>query len=334
MDVLSDMLRAVRLSGAVFLNARLALPWSVLSPPASDLAQFLDLPSDCVTLFHVLVEGPCMVALADQQAVYLESGDVLILPRGTQHVIGSDQRTLPTPIHALLPPLTSERIPAIVSSGPGDSTRLVCGYLHCERQFNPLLGALPEVLVVSNRYGRGQAPNANSGVARVEVIQPGERLETMLRYTVEEADCTHPGSAVMLTRLVEILFVEVLRRYMSDFPPAQRGWLAGVRDPIVGQALHLLHASPEHAWTVEELAHALAVSRATLADRFTELIGEPPMRYLTQWRMQLAERLLRQTDMSVVAVAGRVGYTSEPAFNRAFKRHVGHPPASWRLSEA
>lgn len=154
------------------------------------------------------------------------------------------------------------------------------------------------------------------------------------RQAVEEADSLQPGHAVMLGRLTEILFVEVLRRYMQQLPAAQRGWLAGVRDPIVGQTLRLLHAHPERAWTVEELAGAVAVARSTLADRFTLLVGEPPMRYLAAWRIQLAQSLLRQSQASVGEVALRVGYESEAAFNRAFKRHIGQPPATWRSSGA
>jgi AraC-like DNA-binding protein len=336
MDVLSDALRVVRLSGAVFFTARLSSPWSIQSPPASDLVSLLRLPSDCVTLFHVLVEGHCLVALEGHQTVELEAGDVVILPRGAGHVMGSDPQTTPKPMSALLPPLTSERIPDIVAGGRGEVTRFICGYLYCDQQFNPLMGTLPEVLVVSNHKrnecGQTRGDWAGPGV-RAAIIQSGEWLETTLRYTVEEANGAGPGSALMLARLAEILFVEVLRRYMKELPRTERGWLAGVKDPVVGKALQLLHASPERTWTVEELARAIAVSRSTLADRFTGLIGEPPMRYLTRWRIQVAEHLLRQTNLSIFAVAERVGYASEAAFSRAFRRYVGRPPAWWRLSQ-
>lgn len=337
MDVLSDTLRVVRLAGAVFFTARLAAPWGVQSPPASELARFLGLASDCVTLFHVLVEGECLVLLEDGQHVRMAAGDVVIFPHGTAHVMGSDRRTAPQPIGALLPPLTGERIPAVVAGGRGEVTRFICGYLSCDQRFNPLMGALPELLVVTRRERDAWAPPGADGAAeaeRVVGIRPGEWLETTLRHTVEEADGAGPGSAVMLGRLAEILFVEVLRRYMNELPGTRRGWLAGVKDPVVGPALRLLHASPERDWTVDELARAVAVARSTLADRFTELIGEPPMRYLTHWRIQLAQQLLRQTNLSIYAVAERAGYASEAAFNRAFKRHVGHPPALWRLREA
>jgi AraC-like DNA-binding protein len=337
MDVLSDTLRVVRLAGAVFFTARLAGPWSVASPPGRELAGPLRLPSDCVTYFHVLVEGRCLVVLPGHAPIELGAGDVVILPHGAAHVMATDQRLAPIPLSALLPPLTSERIPEIVAGSAGEVARLVCGYLHCDQRFNPLMGALPEVLVVSNSAPQARLQAGGNGAShngRATVIPAGEWLATTLRYTIDEAASAGPGNAMMLGRLAEILFVEVLRRYMRDLPQTQLGWLAGVKDPVVGQALHLLHAEPERDWTVEELARALAVSRSTLADSFTALIGDPPIRYLALWRMQLARQLLRQTTLSVGAVAERVGYSSEAAFNRAFKRHAGQPPALWRLSGA
>ncbi|HEV2237295.1 MAG TPA: AraC family transcriptional regulator [Ktedonobacterales bacterium] len=337
MDVLSDTLRVVRLAGAVFFTARMAGPWAVTSPPGRDLAGSLGLPAECVTYFHVLIEGHCFVALPDHPPIPLGAGDVVILPHGAAHIMANDARVAPVPLTALVPPLTSERIPELVAGTAGDVSRLICGYLHCDQRFNPLMGALPEVIVVSNSAPEARRQSIGNGArpnGRVVVMPSGEWLATTLRYTIDEANGAGPGNAMMMGRLAEILFVEVLRRYMRELPDTQLGWLAGVKDPIVGQALHLLHSEPERDWTVEELARALAVSRSTLADSFTALIGEPPIRYLALWRMQLARQLLRQTTLSVGAVAGRVGFTSEAAFNRAFKRHAGQPPALWRLSEA
>jgi AraC family transcriptional regulator, alkane utilization regulator len=332
-DVLSDTLRVLRLSGAVFFVARFASPWSFLSPPAGDMAHFLGLSSDCVTPFHVLVEGRCAIEMEDHQTIELNAGDVVIFPHGAAHVMGSGQPTTQMLLSELLPPMSSGRIPVLEVSGPGEVTRFICGFLQCDRQFNPLLGALPNAMVVTNR-----APGATKGAVdgpreQAAVIRPGEWLDVTLRQTIEEADRGDPGNVVMLGRLAEILFVEVLRRYMSELSPTQPGWLSGVKDPVIGQTLGLLHASPERDWTVDELARSAAVSRSTLSDRFTLLIGEPPMRYLTRWRMQLAQHLLRQTDLSVAAVATRVGYASEVAFSHAFKRYIGQPPVSWRLSE-
>lgn len=338
-DVLSDTLRVVRLAGALFLNARIWGPWAITSPPAADLARYLGLPTDCVALFHVLVEGDCWVSLEGYGSARLQAGDVIIFPRADQHMLGSALSLRPQPMATLMPPGPLEGIAQIEAGRAGQATRFVCGFLHCDQRFNPLLGALPGLLLVRTHRPDDQvAPPASAQQRTVEPaanilpIEAGDWLTVMLRRAVEEAETLRPGHAVMLGRLTEILFVEVLRRYMQQLPSAQRGWLASVRDPVVGQTLRLLHAHPEHAWTVEDLASAVAVSRSTLADRFTLLVGEPPMRYLAAWRIQLAQSLLRQSPASVAEVALRVGYESEAAFNRAFKRHVGQPPAAWRAT--
>ena len=338
-DVLSDTLHVVRLAGAIFLNARFCAPWAVISPPADQLARYLGLSNDCIALFHMLVEGECWVALEGHAPVHLSAGDVFIFPRADQHVIGSALSIDPQPIAALLPAGPVEGIAQIEGGSVGQASRFVCGFLHCDQRFNPLVGTLPGLLVVRTRVNANSsiAPStatrhAAAPTADVLSIAAGDWLATTLRYAVEEAESLRPGHAVMLGRLTEILFVEVLRHYMQQLPAAQRGWLSAVRDPVVGQTLRLLHAHPERAWTVEDLASAAAVSRSTLADRFTLLVGEPPMRYLTAWRIQLAQSLLRQSHASVAEVALRVGYESEAAFNRAFKRRVGLPPAAWRAS--
>lgn len=340
-DVLSDTLRVVRLAGAVFLNAWIRGPWAIISPPVTQLAPYLGLPSDCVALFHMLVEGDCWTALEGHSPVHLSAGDVIIFPRADQHVLGSVLSIRPQPMASMLPPGPLEGIAQIEVGSGGQATRLVCGFLHCDRRFNPLIGALPGLLLVrahssADRVISPASTGKHATVSTTDIlpIDAGSWLTMAMRQAVEEADSLQPGHAVMLGRLTEILFVEVLRRYMQQLPAAQRGWLAGVRDPVVGQTLRLLHAHPERPWTVEELASAVAVSRSTLADRFTLLVGEAPMRYLAAWRIQLAQSLLRQSQASVAGIALRVGYESEAAFNRAFKRHVGQPPAAWRASGA
>ncbi len=332
MDVLSDTLRVVRLTGAVFLNAKLAAPWAIESSPPDELAQYLRLPSDCIALFHILVRGQGWFSVPSFAPVLLGPGDAILLPRSTPHVMSSDQRTVPVPIRSVIPPLPPGGIAVIDGGGTGELSQFICGYLHCDQRFNPLIGALPALIVVHpcDVDRREEAVNGNAPAPRVILpIQAGDWLETTLRHTVEEALSERPGNSDMLARLSEILFVEVLRRYMQHLPAADHGWLAGVRDPIVGQALRLLHAHPARDWTVEDLAFAVAVSRSTLAQRFTALIGESPMRYLAGWRIQLAKQLLKQLNLSIVEVAEHVGYASEAAFNRAFRRHVGLPPAAW-----
>jgi AraC-like DNA-binding protein len=333
MDVLSDVLRVVRLTSAVFFTARFSSPWSVESPPPDQLARSLKLRAESIALFHVLVEGRCLVSMGDHAPMTMEAGDVVIFPRGDAHVMSSHVGVRPRPIGSLLPPQPSEEIPRLDHGGGGEATRFVCGFLHCDQVFNPLIGALPTLLRVSGRDDAGPDVGSEAeGEERPEVVLVAADgwLATTLRHTIEEADATHPGSSAMLARLTEILYLDVLRRYMQQLPSGRSGWLAGVNDPEVGRALRLLHARPERPWTVEDLAHQVGASRSALAQRFTELIGEAPMRYLTGWRIQLAKHLIMQAGLPIAEVADRVGYESEAAFNRAFKRHVGVPPVAWR----
>jgi AraC-like DNA-binding protein len=333
MDVLSDVLRVVRLTSAVFFTARFSSPWSVESPPPDQLARSLRLRAESIAMFHVLVEGQCWVSFGDHAPIKMEAGDVLIFPRGDAHVMSSHVGGKPRPIGSLLPSERSEEIPQLDYGGGGQPTRFVCGYLHCDQAFNPLIGALPTMLFVSGRDGAGgRLPSEAEAAERpgVVLVSADGWLATTLRHTVEQADATHPGSSAMLARLTELLYLDVLRRYMQQLPSGHIGWLAGVNDPEVGRALKSLHARPDRAWTVEELAHEVGVSRSALAQRFTELTGDAPMRYLAGWRIQLAKHLLLQTGLPIAEVADRVGYESEAAFNRAFKRLVGAPPVAWR----
>lgn len=330
MDVLSDVLRVVRLTSAVFFTARFSSPWSIASPPSDQLARSLRLRAESIALFHVLVEGECWVSMDGHEPVFLEAGDVIIFPHGDAHVMASHVGARPLPIGTLLPSRASEEIPQLDHGGGGAASRFVCGYLHCDQRFNPLIGALPALLCVHGETGTGPCRGETSECSGAVVIAADGWLASTLRHTVEEADGMNPGSSAMLVRLTELLYVEVLRRYMQRLPAGQTGWLAGVKDPEVGRALRLLHARPERQWTVEDLAREVGVSRSGLAQRFTELSGEAPMRYLTGWRIQLAKHLMLQAGLPISEVAGRVGYESEAAFNRAFKRHVGEPPAAWR----
>ncbi|HLY29511.1 MAG TPA: AraC family transcriptional regulator [Ktedonobacterales bacterium] len=336
MDVLSDTLRVVRLTGAVFLNAKLISPWAILTATPDKIARYLRLPSDCIALFHILVRGRGWFTVPGHAPILLETGDAILLPHSSPHVMSSGLGATPVPMLSVLPPLPPEGFVEVGASSLGEMSQFVCGFLHCDQRFNPLLGALPETIVTQVCLDGQKAETTSNGndlpsSMRLS-IQPGDLLETTLRHAVEEALSKRPGNTDMLARLSEILFVEMVRRYMQQLPPSQHGWLAAVRDPIVGQALRLLHARPEQAWTVETLADAVAVARSTLAQRFTTLVGETPMRYLATWRMQLAKYLLKQTNMNLVEIARQVGYESDVAFNHAFKRYVGLPPATWRAS--
>jgi AraC family transcriptional regulator, alkane utilization regulator len=332
-DVLSDTLNVVRLSGAVFFTAEFASPWAVASPPAEALMHYLRLPSNCIALFHIVAEGTCHVSVEGTVLDTLCAGEIVIFPHGSPHIMSSDARLKPTPISDLLPPFPFQGIPMIELGSFQKTDRFICGYLYCDQRFNPLIGALPEILFVHSREHRDQTDKVETGRqlhSGAITIHTDEWLDATLKYMMKEAHEKKQGSDVMLVRLTEILYVEILRRYMQTLPSSERGWLAGVNDPIIGQTLRLLHAHPERAWTVEELAFSVACSRSSLAQRFTMLIGESPIQYLAAWRMQLAQYLLKQPDMNIGKVAERVGYESEAAFNRAFKRHFGEPPAAWR----
>jgi AraC-like DNA-binding protein len=332
MDILSDVLRVVRLSGAVFFTAEFSSPWALDSPNRELLSSIVMPDADCVVLFHILTEGECFISCKTHPAVKMEAGDVIIFPHGEPHTMCSDTGTKPTPLGAVFSQSSPDATPQVAFGGGGRRSRFICGYLNCDQRFNPLVSALPTMLVVrsSDDYATVEAIDQN-GARPAPVPQgSGSWLSTTLKFTINEARAARPGNAAMLGRLTELMFVEILRQYMQQLPLEQRSWLAGLNDLHVGKALRLMHANPAHDWTVAELARETAISRSALAERFTQLIGESPMRYLAGWRVQLAKQMLREGDSSIAQIAFRVGYESEAAFNRAFKRSAGSPPAAWR----
>jgi AraC family transcriptional regulator, alkane utilization regulator len=335
MDVLADVLRVVRLTGAVFFTADLSSPWAVFSPPPERLKPMLAPEAECLALFHILSEGEaCQVVAPDQPPLTMEPGDLLILPQADEHVMTVASGLEPVALSSLLPPASDGRLPRLVHGGGGTVSRFVCGFLHCDQRFNPLIGALPSMMCVRVRDGAAAVYSTFRGVAEMRrsplPSQAAGWLATTLQYTSAEAMNSEVADRAMLARFAELLFAEVLRRYIETLPADDPGWLAGLRDVQVGRALKLLHAEPTRPWTVEELGREAGISRSALAERFAALIGESPIRYLASWRMQLAKQMLRETALGISAIAAQVGYESEPAFNRAFKRFVGEPPATWR----
>lgn len=313
MDPLSDVLRVVRLNGAFFYAVEATTPWRVEARPAADLAPRILPEAEHLISYHIVTSGRCWGGLQDEPAVELNAGDVLVFPHGDAHAMcsapeGTEGRmTLDS---------TPDRYPHTVQLGPAGAatTTLVCGFLGCDRRpFNPLLATLPPRLRV-----RGL---------------PAGWVETFARQVVEESRAHRAGAESVLTRLAELMFVEVLRRHLEDLPPGQTGWLAGLRDEHVGRALTLLHADPRRDWTLEDLARESGLSRSALAERFSQRMGQAPMQYLAQWRMQIAAGLLASGHAKVADVAEQVGYESEAAFNRAFKKLVGVPPATWRKAQ-
>jgi AraC family transcriptional regulator, alkane utilization regulator len=336
MDVLSDVLRVVRLSGAVFFTADFSSPWSLESPIPEMLASAVMPEAECVVLFHILVDGECEVLCEGHPRTTMNSGDVIVFPRGDQHTMRSHGAGTPTPLTSIFSPGGHDEPPQLSYGGGGRTSRFVCGYLNCDQRFSPLVEALPTMLLVRSRddYAAIEAIDAQGTCPTVVPQGSGTWLGTTLKFTINEARAARPGNAAMLGRLTELMFVEILREYMQRLPTRQGGWLASLNDPHVGRALRLLHANPVRNWTVDELAREVAVSRSVLAQRFTELVGEAPMKYLAGWRMQLAKQMMREGTRNIQDVATRVGYESEAAFNRAFKRATGSPPATWRKGAA
>ena len=332
MDVLSDVLRVVRLSGAVFFTADFSSPWAVASPTPEMLASAVIPQAECVVLFHILVEGECELACQGHPVTTMEAGDVVVFPRADQHTMRSHGAVTTTPLTSVFSPGIHDEPLQLAFGGGGSTSRFVCGYLNCDQRFGPLVEALPTMLLVRSRadYSAIDAVDANGSRPTVVPQGSGTWLGTTLKFTISEAKAARPGNAAMLGRLTELMFVEILREYMHCLPASQGGWLGGLNDEHVGKALRLLHANPVHDWTVDELAREVAVSRSVLAQRFTDLVGEAPMRYLANWRMQLAKQMMREGARNIQEVATRVGYDSEAAFNRAFKRATGSPPAAWR----
>jgi AraC-like DNA-binding protein len=338
MDVLSEVLRVVRLSGVVHFRAEFTRPWAIVSSPPDVLASRLKVAAGSVTPFHVVVDGPCWASCGKLPPVKLETGDVMVIPRGDQHVMTSDLGLTPTPIGEIYRQPTADHITEVRHGGAGEAARFICGYLHSDHPFDPLLESLPAVIVVRLRDGGVtlDVQGAETGMVASPVVRPHEAKwwQGSLEYFMGEATVPGPGNRAVLARLAELLFMEVVRWHLRYFSDGRRGWLAALNDGQIGRAITSLHAEPARSWTVDELAHGVAMSRAAFANRFVELVGEPPMQYLAGWRMHLARRILRDTTLTIGAVAGRVGYESEAAFNRAFRRIVGTPPATWRRTEA
>lgn len=310
MDPLSDVLRVVRLSGAFFYHVRAMSPWSVQSVAAADLRPVVMPEAEHLMAYHIVTSGGCYAGLLDEPPIELGLGDVIVFPHGDPHFMSSGIRV---PAHDNRFGVRPARYADTVVIGDGDSVdaTLVCGFFGCDRlPFNPLLASLPHAL-----HARGLSQGY---------------LEAFSRLAIEESRPGCAGGESVLTRLAELMFIEVLRRYLENLPAGQSGWLAGLADPVVANALAHLHADPARAWTLEELAGEVASSRSRLADRFASLVGQPPMQYLAAWRMQVAAGLLAQGNAKVSAVASTVGYDSEAAFSRAFKKATGVAPGAWR----
>ncbi len=312
-DALSDVLRSVRLKGGVFLDACFTAPWAVHSRViADDCRPILAKPAQMIA-YHFVTEGRLLASVDGEPAVEVKAGEVVLLPRNEPHVLASDRGVSPVDGRQLVQPARGGGLARVSYGGGGAPVRMVCGFLASEDARNPLIESLPRLLLVD-----------------VREIASRDMIESALRFAVGELVEGRLASSGVLSRLSELLLVEAVRRYADGADGSASGWLKGLRDPAVGRALAMIHESIAAPWTAESLAKAVALSRSAFVERFTSLVGLPPIRYLTHWRMEMAKTQLRETSRSVAQVAYAVGYESEEAFSRAFKREVGLSPTPWR----
>ena len=322
-DTLSDLLHGVRLRGAVFFYVSGHSGWAAEAPEGRDIAPLMTRGIDHVIEYHAVAQGSCWASIPGGPSAHLATGDVVLFPHGDAHVMSSapglrgirDLTRFSSVRHARLPVQVAFEgenvLTEVPSEGDAEAT-IVCGFLGCDLQpFNPLIDALPRLLHLRARDGDGW-------------------LAAFVQQAVAESRAQRAGGEAMLARMSEMMFVDAVRRYADSLPPESSGWLAGLRDRFVGRALALMHQRPAHDWSIDELGREVGLSRSALHERFVQIIGMPPMQYLAQWRMQAAARRLLETRATVAEIALDVGYESEAAFARAFKRAVGTPPATWR----
>lgn len=318
-DPISDVLENIRLQGALFFLWEPGRTYGITVADGSRLSRHIVPGSDCVISYHIVTEGPCWASVEGEQPVCLQTGDTLLLPHGDTYII-SDTPRQPDPEKEtesieFFRALAAGEVPPRVTAGEHGTgnSKLICGFLGCNlRPFDPLLTTLPRMIRVPAPTG-GRDP-----------------MSSLIDFALSETAQTRGGERSLLMRLSELMFVEVLRRYLRESPRPQSGWLEGLRDPLVGRALGLLHRDIAAAWTLDELARRVGASRSTLAERFAAVVGVPPMQYVASWRMQIAANRLLDNSVKIYAVAREVGYESEAAFSRAFKRVVGVSPKAWR----
>lgn len=316
MDPFADILRGMHLTGGIFLDAEFTAPWCVSSKIGpEDCGQFVPVPRSIIA-YHYVSSGRLLLEVDGQPPLTVERGEIVVLPRNDDHRLGSHLNLEPVSADSLIQPGIDGGLAHINYGGGGETTRIVCGFLGTDRQNDPVLVMLPTVLKLKMAEGA-----------------LGVWIESSFRFAAQQMAVGLVQSPGVLTKLAELLFMEAVRRYLSALPPEESGWCAGARDPKVARALGLLHGRMNHRWAAEELAREIGMSRSAFAERFTRIMGESPMRYLAQQRLQAAAQRLKESNDSLARVAFEVGYESEAAFNRAFKREFGVPPATWRKEQ-
>lgn len=313
MDAFSDVLRVIRLSGGVFLEAEFTAPWCIGGKiSADDCKPFLAAPRHVIAS-HYVAAGNMQLRVEGGDTIDVGAGEFVLLPHNDTHVFGSDLNAARMSAREVIQPPQGGGIARINYGGGGAATQLLCGYLASDAPFSPLLSALPSVLKLD-----------------VRATASGAWIESSFRFAASELAAGRLGSTTVIAKLSELLFVEAVSQFVAGLPAERRGWLAGLRDPQIGRALAALHARPTEAWTAETLALEVGMSRSVFAERFTSLVGQPPMQYLTLWRMHVAAQQLREGRGSVAQIGFAIGYESEAAFSRAFKRQFGTSPGTWR----
>jgi AraC-like DNA-binding protein len=315
MDALSDVLKTVRLTGAIFFDCSAQAPWVAEQPPREMILGKILPGAEHLIAYHLVIAGRCYASIIGGEPLPVVAGELLVFPHGDPHVLSSSPGMRADPyVPRSFDAAEDGQMPLVINYGSDATTeaKFICGFLACDaRPFNPLIESLPKIIKLD-----WQSDDAGW-------------LGDFARVARGESTAKRRGGESVLAKISELMFIEVLRRYLDALPPEQAGWLAGLRDPIVGKALSLMHGSAAQNWTIEELAREAGASRSVLAERFTALVGTPPMQYLTQWRMQIAWCLLKGGS-NVASVAAATGYGSEAAFSRAFKKAVGTSPAAWR----
>ena len=318
MDALSDVLKTVRLTGAIFFDCSAQAPWVAEQPPREMILAKILPGAEHLVAYHLLIEGQCYASIIGGEPMRVQAGELLVFPHGDPHVLSSSPGMRADPsAPGSFDAAEGGQMPLVINYGSDAAAeaKFICGFLACDaRPFNPLMENLPKVIKIDWQGGDAGWLGEFARVAKVESASKRR------------------GGESVLAKLSELMFIEVLRRYLEALPPEQTGWLAGLRDPFVGKALSLMHERPAQNWTVEELAKQVFVSRSVLAERFTNLVGIPPMQYLAKWRVQIAWGLLR-SGSNIANVAAETGYGSEAAFSRAFKKVVGTSPSAWRRGD-
>jgi AraC-like DNA-binding protein len=313
LDAFSDVLRVMRLAGGVFLEAEFSAPWCISGRVSSnDCRPFLVTPRHVIAS-HFVAAGHMRLRIDGGDAIDVRAGELVLLPHNDAHMFGSELSVPVRPAGEIIQPPQSGGISRIRYGGGGEVTQLLCGFLGSETSFSPLLAALPHVMKLD-----------------VRATASGAWIESSFRFAASEIAAGRIGSTTIIAKLSELLFIEAVSQFVASLPAERRGWLTGLRDPQIGRALAALHARPSEAWTAEALASEVGMSRSVFAERFTSLIGESPMHYLALWRMQVAAQHLREGRGSIAQIAFEVGYESEAAFSRAFKREFGASPGIWR----